>query len=196
MFPTCLQPWAKPCLSNVPLYVALTKSLQAELFGSCHNWLNRPGASKMSKAAQLRKARDLESRVSNEIKDPMQYFVDICQSAVLHFDLFSRSFFLFFLNFGPQILSQACGNSWKALSKQEFFQVLKKDNLSLSAVALWHGFLIHIFKAIRFVDVDLCYLKRPLKRPLKPFIWNCQHKQPSLLTSYHLKSSNIQGLRP
>ena len=50
----------------------------------------------MSKAAQLRKARDLESRVSNEIKDPMQYFVDICQSAVLHFDLFSRSFFLFF----------------------------------------------------------------------------------------------------
>ena len=54
----------------------------------------------------------------------------------------------FFWNFGPQILRQACGNSWKALSKQEFPQVLKKYNLCLNAVALWHGLLIHIFKAM------------------------------------------------
>ena len=54
----------------------------------------------MSKAAQLRKARDLESRVSNEIKDPMQYFVDICQPAVLHFDLSHGVFSCFFETLG------------------------------------------------------------------------------------------------
>ena len=149
MFPTCLQPWAKPCLSNVPLYVALTKSLQAELFGSCHNWLNRPGASKMSKAAQLRKARDLESRVSNEIKDPMQYFVKFCvyHTFLTHLSiccfafrsLLTEFFSCFFKTLGLKSWAKPAGipspgkspQHGKLLANKNFFQVLKKDNLCL-----------------------------------------------------------------
>ena len=79
----------------------------------------------MSKAAQLQKARDLEG---NEINDPMQYFdifwwnsafikysEPICQPSVLALFSSHKAFptllTAFFLVVGPQILSQACGNS-------------------------------------------------------------------------------------